>query len=143
MHGVCFEFPLQDWFDFQIPDTTIDPYFIAQCIEEENVAITKPSARIFWTGTFPIISKHTKKTKKKEIKMLQMTFHDSVDSETVLFSLESGEWLAERLREMEQNRSLIKFSELKKSYKEAIGEFDVFWYAPQMDVLRSYGLLVL
>ena len=143
MHGVCFEFPLQDWFDFQIPKTTINPNFIAQCIDEENVAITKPSARLFWIGTLPIISKHTKKIKKKEVKMLQMTFHDSVDSGTALFAIESGEWLVSWLREMEQNRSLIKFAELKKSYKEEIGEFDVFWYAPQMDMLRSYGLLVL
>ena len=32
MHGICFEFPLQDWFDFKVPQTSIPPDYIAEAL---------------------------------------------------------------------------------------------------------------
>ena len=32
MHGICFEFSLDKWFDFKVPRTTISPRFIEQTL---------------------------------------------------------------------------------------------------------------
>ena len=35
MHGICFDYELQDWFDFKIPQTKISPDYIISCLEKE------------------------------------------------------------------------------------------------------------
>ena len=32
MHGICFEYDLQEWFDFEIPHTSIAHDYIINCI---------------------------------------------------------------------------------------------------------------
>lgn len=41
MHGINFEIPLQDWFDFKIPKTTIHPDYIHDCLLEDENFISK------------------------------------------------------------------------------------------------------
>ena len=36
MHGIGFDLELQDWFDFEIPNTTIKPYYIEDCLTTEQ-----------------------------------------------------------------------------------------------------------
>ncbi|MBV2224698.1 MAG: radical SAM protein, partial [Cloacibacterium sp.] len=50
MHGICFENPLQEWFEFKIPKTTIHPNYIHDCLLEEDHFSTKPNAKIIWTS---------------------------------------------------------------------------------------------
>jgi hypothetical protein len=37
MHGIGFDLPLSEWFDFKIPRTKISPDYIAQCLENEQL----------------------------------------------------------------------------------------------------------
>jgi hypothetical protein len=32
MHGLCFHFPLQSWFDFSVPETGVSPRFVKQLL---------------------------------------------------------------------------------------------------------------
>jgi radical SAM superfamily enzyme YgiQ (UPF0313 family) len=36
MHGICFDLPLQKWFSFRIPRTTVSPRFISNILAKEN-----------------------------------------------------------------------------------------------------------
>ena len=36
MHDMGFDFHLQEWFDFEIPETSIEQNFIAHCSESQN-----------------------------------------------------------------------------------------------------------
>ena len=63
MHGICFENPLQEWFEFKIPKTTIHPDYIHDCLLEEDHFSTKPNAKIIWTSVKPLVEFYTK-TKK-------------------------------------------------------------------------------
>jgi len=70
MHGICFEFPLQEWFDFKIKATTVSPYFIQQCLDEAaKDNIIRPSTKILWTGHLPQI-KIKKKSKKLSVALV-------------------------------------------------------------------------
>ena len=52
MHGMCFDFPLQEWFDFKIPKTTIRKDFIAHALTQNIHTLTKPSSKIIWLVAF-------------------------------------------------------------------------------------------
>ncbi len=92
MHGLGFESPLQDWFDFKIPKTTIKNDFMQQCLEAAPYLIVKPSAKIIWLGKTPLISELTKSKKGKSKQLLQLTFHDKTDNTQVQMEKENGEW---------------------------------------------------
>ena len=53
MHGICFEYALQDWFDFKIPETKIPKDYIYNCLQNEQLFSTKPNAKIVWLGGKP------------------------------------------------------------------------------------------
>ncbi|MEI7725146.1 MAG: radical SAM protein [Bacteroidota bacterium] len=38
MHGICFDFPLQEWFDFRIPRTTVPRNFIRNILSQNHSA---------------------------------------------------------------------------------------------------------
>ena len=65
MHGICFDYELQEWFDFKIPKTKIPPDFIANALEEEENFNLKLTAKIIWLGGKPVVEHFTKS--KKEI----------------------------------------------------------------------------
>jgi radical SAM superfamily enzyme YgiQ (UPF0313 family) len=48
MHGICLDFPLSDWFDFDTPPTTIPEYFIETCIDEVHDKTPRQNAIIVW-----------------------------------------------------------------------------------------------
>ena len=50
MHGICFDFPLQDWFDFKVPRTTIAPDFIRKAIDDQDYEPASPNQKIVWLG---------------------------------------------------------------------------------------------
>lgn len=50
MHGICFDYELQDWFEFKIPKTKISPDFIFDALQEDDDFNIKPTAKIVWLG---------------------------------------------------------------------------------------------
>jgi hypothetical protein len=71
MHGICFENPLQEWFEFKIPKTKIHPDYIHDCLLEEENFNTKPNAKIIWTSAKPLVEFFTK-TKKETLGKWQL-----------------------------------------------------------------------
>jgi len=69
MHGICFDYELQEWFDFKIPKTKIHPDFISNALEEEEdldcfvPRNDKPNAKIVWLGGKPLVEHFTKSKK--------------------------------------------------------------------------------
>jgi len=43
MHGIGFDYELQEWFDMEIPATTIDPDYIQKCLQHEHTTAPKPN----------------------------------------------------------------------------------------------------
>jgi hypothetical protein len=52
MHGACFDFPLQKWFEFTIPKTTIAPNYIQKEIEATELE-TSNNYKTIWLGVKP------------------------------------------------------------------------------------------
>lgn len=140
MHGIGFEFELQEWFDFPVPNTTIAEDYIVRSLEDAPYPITKPSAKIVWLGSTPSVSATGKSKKGKAL--VELTFHDQRDTVSVNLPEPQSEWLLTMLEKAapQQEKPLV-FNELKADYLLHFDNFDAFWYADEMEVVREIGLV--
>ncbi len=144
MHGVGFDLPLQDWFDFKIPKTSIKNNFMQQCLASELYLMVKPSAKIIWLGKTPLISEFTKSKKGKSKQLLQLNFHDKTGNIEVQMEKEHGEWFLAVLERLSvYHNEQLTFGQLKSDYETHFGDFELFWYSKPINSLRAHGLLVL
>ncbi|WP_348824543.1 B12-binding domain-containing radical SAM protein [Flavobacterium aestuarii] len=144
MHGICFEYELQEWFDFKIPKTKISPDFIFDALQEESNFNIKPTAKIVWLGGKPSVDYFTKSKKGNSWEMLALTFHDKKESFTIQTSKAEGEWLDEMLQRLSVcNAKTYSFQEIKNDFEIQLENFELFWYSKPVNTLREFGLLVL
>jgi len=144
MNGIGFELPLQEWFEFKIPKTTIKDDFIISCFEDEANFSTKPSAKIYWLGETPLISEFTKSKREKSKHKLQLIFHTNSENFEISLEAEKGEWLLNSLEKLAiTEKYSFTFSELKSDFENHFEDFELFWYSKPIQVLRANGLLVL
>ncbi len=144
MHGIGFEFPLQDWFEFKIPRTKVAHNFIENSIASEISFSTKAKAKIIWLGGSSIVSEITKSKKGKSRQMLQLTFHSNAESITISLDKDKGEWLDKIINQLaEKDKAFFTFEELKVDFEKYFNDFELFWYSKPIIKLKKQGLLVL
>lgn len=144
MHGICFDYSLQEWFDFKIPKTKILEDFIFNALQEPEDFKIKPTAKIVWLGGKPFIEEFTKSKKGNSWEMMSLTFHDKKESFTIQTSKCEGEWLKELLQKISvSNAKIHSLHEIKTDFEKEQSDFELFWYSKPVNSLREYGLLVL
>jgi len=144
MHGICFDYDLQDWFDFKIPRTRIPADFIEKSLGDEDQFSIKPTAKIVWIGGSPNLETFTKSKKGRSWEMASLTFHDKKESFTIQTSKEEGEWLNETLSKVALAADKIyTFQEIKADFETNLENFELFWFSKPINTLRNFGLLVL
>jgi len=144
MHGICFDYELQDWFDFKIPRTKIPTDFIERAINEDNNFNTKPTAKVVWLGSNPDAEYFTKTKKGNSWEMASITFHDKKESFTIQTNKNEGEWLVSILEKIKVSGDKIySFQEIKADFEFEMENFELFWYSKPINTLREFGLLVL
>lgn len=144
MHGICFDYELQDWFEFKIPKTKIAPDFIFDALHEEEDFNSKPAAKIVWLGGKPFVDHFTKSKKGNSWEMMTLTFHDKKESFSIQTNKKEGEWLVEMLLKISvSNAKIYNFQEVKADFESLLEDFELFWYSKPIKTLREFGLLVL
>jgi hypothetical protein len=141
MHGVGFDVPVMEWFDFKVPKPTIAHNFIESCLGDELLSMTKSSAKPIWLGNQPIVGE-VQENKKGE-KKITLTIHTVDDRVDVSLEMSKGTWLVHQLENMsvhsEENPT---FSMLKSDYESQFDDFEPFWYSKELTELKDAGLLV-
>ena len=144
MHGICFDYALQDWFDFKIPKTKIQPDFIHHALSLVPPLGVKGLAKIIWLGGNPTAEYFTKSKKGNSWEMITLTFHDKKESFTVQLNKEEGEWLIEIIKKISvSNQKTYTFQEIKTDYESHFENFELLFYSKPIKTLREYGLLIL
>jgi hypothetical protein len=144
MHGICFDYELQDWFDFKIPKTKIGADFIFDALQEETNLNTKPTAKIVWLGGKPSIETFVKSKKGNSWEMMTLTFHDKKESFSIQTNKAEGEWLVGMLLKISvSNTKTYSFQEVKTDFELQLEDFELFWYSKPVNALKEFGLLVL
>ncbi len=144
MHGICFDYNLQDWFDFKIPKTKISNNFIENALfEEENFKI-KPTAKIVWIGGKPLLETFTKSKKGISWEMLRLTFHGKKESFAIQTNKKEGDWLVTILEKIQvSNSKTVSFQYVKEDFEIDLENFELFWFSKPINTLREFGLLTL
>ncbi len=144
MHGICFDYDLQDWFDFKIPRTKVAPDYIRSCLEKEDDFYTKPTSKIVWIGAKPVTEIFIRTRKGQSWEMMKLIFHTKMETVEILLEKEKGMWLLEWLEKISvANTKMLTFLQVKEGFETQFDDFELFWYAKPIKSLRNIGLLVM
>lgn len=145
MHGICFDFPLQEWFGFDIPQTTISPKFIETALQSDQIKETSANTKVIWLGG-PCSTHEYYRTKKgKTIPMCSLTLHNRAREITIVLNDTQGKWLSKVIPEISaRNRHAISFETLKQDFSRNVpADFNQFWISSAIKTLRDNGLILL
>ncbi|KAA0130066.1 radical SAM protein [Chryseobacterium sp. SN22] len=143
MHGINFEIPLQEWFDFKIPRTTIHPDYIHDCLLEDDDFKFKGSSKIIFL-TQNVIAENRIKTKKKSVyPYTKITAHLKTNIVSVDLEQEQAEWLMYAFKENAiENQKKPTLQQLKENFEQSIEDFELFWFSKPMQQLKENGVIL-
>ncbi|MEO6732754.1 MAG: B12-binding domain-containing radical SAM protein [Ferruginibacter sp.] len=145
MHGACFDYPLQKWFDFKVPKTSVPPDYIQQVLLTQELSPLKPTAKVIWLGKPPTVEFFTKSKKGSHWEMASLTFQSRREAYNIKVSQQQGEWLAGILQQLSvDNNKTFTLQEVKDNYETAgLTDFELFWDNRPVNTLYKMGLVQL
>jgi hypothetical protein len=144
MHGMCFDYSLQDWFDFKIPNTKIASDYIYLCLEKDEDFSFKPSAKVFWLGTIPEVYSFTKSKKGMSWHMMELTFQAKTNTFQITLEEDKANWLLLLLNKISIGEEAVSTQQqIKSEFEIEFEDFELFWFSKPINQLRNNGLLVL
>jgi len=135
MHGACLDFDLQEWFEHEVPATSLEEDLIEGYLSQASGRDQKGEHQLLWTGG-----------------PLQYSTEDSaliVTTKREQYSISCAEaeaaWLINIIeRCCPQSVPVLRYRDVEAEYIEAgFEEFILFWFGDQMQALKEIGLLVL
>ncbi|RXM39077.1 radical SAM protein [Chryseobacterium sp. CH21] len=143
MHGVNFELPLQEWFDFKIPRTTIHPDYIHDCLLEDGQFSLKANSKVVFLTKNVIAENRVKNKKKYSGTYTLLTFHLKTNIVKVELEQEKAEWLMNVLEENAiENSKKPTVQQLKNQFEENFEDFELFWFSKPMQQLKENGVIL-
>jgi hypothetical protein len=136
MHGVCFDVPLQEWFDTKVPKPSVSKSFIANEIKNEPTPEYKDRNRILWIGAQPELQVF------EEDELCELIFSGKKEDFAMELPLELGEWVAEMLSTVGYDQKLNTLKPIRDSYEATLGDFEEMLESEVWEILREQGLLV-
>ncbi len=146
MNGMGIDFPLQEWFDFKIPRTSINPHAIANSIAASGTTAIKDHRQLLWLGSPLEKITITKKRKGKQtVVNALLAYSYSGQPITLVLEADDEAFLLNCLPMMGvQSDTLLTVGQFKQMYISQTGKaFELFWQHPSVQLLREDGLLVL
>lgn len=141
MHGLCFDYDLQEWFDFSVPRTTHPEDLIYRAVEEYKLK-AKSNAKLVWLGTMPQAEEIEKKKRGKVMPFLALYFYTKKEEFTIHLKQEQGEWFLSVLEKIVEGNTL-SLKILSEEYeREGLGDFQQFMNQVAWQTLRKNGLLL-
>jgi hypothetical protein len=142
MHGTCFDFPLQKWFDFKVPATTISKDYIQKAILEPELN-SSSHYKTIWMGTMPTSQLVQKSKKGNKWEEMQLQFQSNNASFNISIDPKQAAWFLQILPELSVDSSNgLTIAEIKASYQAAgLEGFELFWDNKPISSLHKVGLL--
>ena len=142
MHGACFEFPLQKWFDFKIPKTTVPPDYILKAIETPEYTTAK-NHKVIWLGVMPNSTMVQRSKKGSKWEEMNLQFQTNKNEFNINVEPAKGIWLLQLLPLLSiANGNGLSIEKVKENYANAgLDGFELFWDNKPMTGLYKAGLL--
>ena len=144
MHGSGYEEPLQQWFDFEIPEPSIAPDYIACCLEEGLRTNIKMSSRLVWLGGVPLLQRSKQSLKKKRPET-EITIVGRLGNRYLTLETETAHWVLGLLTTLRMPPPVqVTYQDAKQDYEESLQRpFETLTGSPVWQILQEEGLLVL
>lgn len=145
MHQIGLDDPLQKWFDFPVPKTTVPPDYISKAIRETDSILFRPTAKVIWTGNAGKTEYFTQTKKGNSREMISVSFATKKQTIQLQFPKAKGSWLVNMLPDLSiDNPKTWTLQELKDSYEAAgLDDFELFWDNKPVSTMNKLGLLKL
>ena len=145
MHGAGFDMRLQDWFEFDVPRTTVPKKYIETCLTEGLSKTNKPNALVVWLGNIPELNLFEAQHKGKSIAMAELDFFDKKKDWQLHTTAAEGEWLASIMPKfIIAKQPTMLYKDLVASYETVLSmPFNKFEQSPTWQLLRENGLLII
>ena len=142
MHATCFEFPLQQWFNFKVPKTTVAPDCIKKSIEEPELAVNANN-KLLWLGKQPQFDIIQKSKKGSTWEVMSISFQTLKTTYSISVEPEKGAWLLALLPKLNiANPQQLTLQAIKTDYENAgLEDFELFWDNKPVNSLYKAGLL--
>ncbi|UXP31216.1 radical SAM protein [Reichenbachiella agarivorans] len=123
MHGLCFDYPLQEWFDFHVPVTSVAPHYIESALTTNPGTYISDSSRAVWLAAVPALSFYEKRKKGKVNLRARLSLELKSHSIDVTAEEKEGKWLHDFLQRMSlRSQEKVTFSVLKQAYEQDFGQ---------------------
>lgn len=143
MHGINFEIPLQDWFNFKIPKTTIHPDYIHDCLLDEDQFSFKGNSKVIFLAKNVIAENYVKTKKQNSWAYTRITFHLRTNIVKVDLEQEKADWLIKMSSENTfENPKHITLQQLKNNFEESFDDFELFWFSKPIQQLKESGIIL-
>ncbi|PKP25544.1 MAG: radical SAM protein [Bacteroidetes bacterium HGW-Bacteroidetes-2] len=144
MHGIGFNYALQQWFDFKIPKTQIAAGLIQDYIKQIPSFDIKPMAKVLWLGGMPTTEAQQKTKRGVTRQQLQLHFHDNTKSFCITLEKDTGDWWLKMLEKLGPHQEKhLTVAQLKTNFETHLQDFELFWFSKPITLLKQHGLLVL
>jgi len=142
MHSVALHEPLQFWFDFKTPRSTVPRQLIQQALQEDGKPdFARQNNRLFWLGNAPELRQETGKKGNRAV----LTFYEQAEDFELKINPAIGAWLHTLLvRLTNEYDSKLLLKEAAATFPAGTGQpFEAFLQSPAWQLLREKGLLLL
>jgi radical SAM superfamily enzyme YgiQ (UPF0313 family) len=145
MHETGFDLPLQHWFDFKTPLTSIPPNFIHKVLEERVEKAIPYHKQIVWIGNAPLSQPITKHKKGKIRQFVKLTFHLKSYDLALELPQETGSWLATFMAKIAiENTEKVILAQMKEAFEtNNLGDFESFWNSTNLKELLDSELIII
>lgn len=135
MHGVCLDYPLQDWFDHDIPATSLPADLISSFLAKPNRVAPKSNQNVVWLGG-PIM--YDEENEELLITTKQNDYKIGCGTK-------KGKWLTHLLMDIDLTSSIeiCTYKEIEQRYIDfGFEDFALFWYGSVIEELKKIGLVL-
>lgn len=146
MHGIGFNMPLKDWFDFRTPKPSVPKDYIIKALHDTASSNIRSSNYAVWVGEEPEITVEEMETPEGDvIAVATWRFYGQSDMPEMMVDGEISNWLQSCMPSlmMQENDKPLTIKGLSQSWdEELLGNFQE-WIQEQggtWERLRDYGL---
>ncbi|QHT65565.1 radical SAM protein [Rhodocytophaga rosea] len=145
MHGVFFEEPVNYWFSFRTPRTTIPSQLINRALSlPAKSDLLRLNSRVLWLGSLPQVQYYIENKKGKARTIALITFYNQTEDIEIKLPEEQARWLLTLFPQlMPESEKPVLLKDLVHSFPvSAIHTFESFIGQTAWKTLRSTGLVL-
>ncbi|BDD07248.1 radical SAM superfamily enzyme YgiQ (UPF0313 family) [Aureibacter tunicatorum] len=146
MHGLCLDWPVEEWFDFKVPKTK-EPYFrIEQAIEQKGKKDQELiDHKVYWLGAQSELEFFTAKKKGKTVERAKLLLDLKSGREEIAGDKQDLIWLQETLDvSCIENEKFLSVIELMEDYEKCTGKkFNKLASSHIWHAIRDAGLVLI